>query len=202
MNEGKTTPCYAQSDRDKSPREMFSAFICSSPAVFQLCFSSSPPRVLSHGARNLPRPPELCAALDVQRRAQEAALMHDFPSAPRPTWTGTSAIIFCHYSFQSRRRAEIQTILAEWRARNKWGKKGGGECESGVCDSRADGRLVSRASHLSWNCLDGTRPARGLASPSSPPTFNHPTCIQANIRSLSTPRRDPAEQNAVFFLGV
>ena len=74
--------------------------------------------------RNHPGLTELCVAHQV--RLSERTLMCDFPSTYRPKWIGTSAIIFCHYSFQARHCVEIQTILAVWskkRGRKKRGRK-------------------------------------------------------------------------------
>lgn len=99
-----------------------SSFALLPPSFMYVFF---PPRVLLDDAKKLPQPPELCVAHQV--RPSECTLMCDFPSICRPKWIGTSAIIFCHYSFRARHCAEIQTILAEWRKKKKIEKKVGGE---------------------------------------------------------------------------
>lgn len=115
---------------DKSDREtVLSLLFALHPA--SLCFSSPP----SGRSRTVPRncPGLLSSVLHLMCNA-EHTLMCDFPSTCRPKWIGTSAIIFCHYSFQARLCAEIQTILA---AR---GKKRG-EREKDFCDSSEERRV-------------------------------------------------------------
>lgn len=88
------------------------------PSFFS-CFYLS--RALLESAKELPWPPELCVAHQVQ--PSERTLMCYFPSTFCPKWICTSAIIFCHYSFRARHCEDVQTILAALRKKQKKKKK-------------------------------------------------------------------------------
>lgn len=93
-----------------------------------------------------------------------------------PKWISTRTINFCHYSVWDRHCVEIQTSsgrdnkLKGMRKRKTVKPLWQHPTESDqACKEESVNRTgcsSSNGSYLSWNCLDGIRPARGLASPS------------------------------------
>lgn len=107
-------------------------------------------------------PPPSCV-LHVNAVSPSARRRAIFPSKLGPKWMCISPIIFCHYSFWLRQCEDVQTFLAVESHRFPRRDLNLKKCER----SSVEELFVCLFVHLSWNCLDGIKPARGLACPSS-----------------------------------